>query len=315
MKIDKPLTWLDKRYHSLNFALREIFNEKTLKLSLDGGFTCPNRDGTIGSRGCIFCSEKGSGDFAGDRSLSLKKQIESQQELLSEKWPNGTYIGYFQNFTNTYDSLENLKMVYEEVLSHPDIKGLAIATRPDALTDEIIDYLEELSKKTFLWIELGLQSIHESSSDFIRRGYSIDLFESTFEKLKSKNINTVVHLILGLPGESKAQIIKSVDYISKLKPWGIKLHLLHILKNTDLASYYEEHPFTLFEMDEYINLIVECLEHLDPSIVIHRLTGDGGKDSLLAPRWTLNKRAVLNGIDKLLREKNSFQGRCIIQNI
>lgn len=301
--------WYDKRFHSLNYELKERFNEKIIKLSIDGGFTCPNRDGTIGHNGCIFCSDMGSGDFAGSRTLSIKSQIDSQIKQLHNKWPNAKYIAYFQNFTSTYDSVENLRLKYEEALQCENIVGIAIATRPDCLNDEILDLISELNKKTFLWIELGLQSIHKFSADFIRRGYELDVFTNSLSNLNKRNIKTVAHVIINLPNESLSQILETINFLNESCIWGIKLHMFHVLKNTDLYESYKLHPFILMPKDKYIETIVKCLENLNPNIIIHRMTGDGKKSDLIAPLWSLDKRSVLNGIDKYLAKNNTFQGK------
>ncbi|MEJ8553323.1 TIGR01212 family radical SAM protein [Tepidibacter sp. Z1-5] len=303
------MRWFDKRYHSLNFELREIFNEKIFKLSLDGGFTCPNRDGKIGFNGCIFCSDRGSGEYASNRVLSIDKQIEDQINLLSNKWPNGKYIAYFQNFTNTYADVDVLRNKYEAAINCDDIVGIAIATRPDCLDDDVIQLLSELSKKTYLWIELGLQTVHDESAGFLRRGYPFSLFEEKVKKLRSYNINVVTHLILGIPNETKEMIFESISKISSMDIQGVKLHLLHIIKGTDLEKYYNSTKFNLLEKEEYIHLICDILERLNPDITIHRLTGDGSRDTLIEPWWSLDKRSILNGIDKELSIRNSYQGK------
>lgn len=301
--------WNDKRYHTLDYELKKIFGEKAIKLSIDGGFTCPNRDGTIGSSGCIFCSERGSGDFNSDKSVSITNQIEEQKQIMSKKWKSSTYIAYFQSYTNTYDSVENLRERFYEALSCKDVKGLAIATRPDCINEQVLELLEELNSKTFLWIELGLQSIHDKSAAFIRRGYALEQFEASYRLLKSKNIRMVVHLIIGLPVESREQYIETVKYISEKEIWGIKLHMLHILKNTDLADYYGRNKFKILSREEYVNIVCDSLELLNPSTVIHRLTGDGKKSELIEPLWTLDKLRVLSDIDKELRLRDSSQGK------
>lgn len=302
------MRWLDKRYHTLNYELRSIFGQKVIKLSLDGGFTCPNRDGTIGTKGCVFCSEEGSGEFSAPRYFSIKKQIQQQKDFLSPKWQTGKYIAYFQNYTNTYGPVDELRKIYEEALSCEGVVGLAIATRPDCLSKEVIDLLEELSKKAYVWIELGLQTIHEKTAKFLRRGYSLDVFESAISMLKEKRINAVVHLILGLPGESYEDILQSVRYIAKVGTQGVKLHLLHVLEGTDLKDIYEQEKFHLLSKEQYISLVVDVLELLPPEMVIHRVTGDGAKDLLVGPRWSLDKLSVLSGIDKEFKKRDSYQG-------
>jgi len=301
--------WNDKRYHTLDYELKRIFGEKTIKLSIDGGFTCPNRDGKIGNKGCIFCSERGSGDFNSERNKSISQQVEEQKQIMSGKWKSNTYIAYFQNYTNTYDTVENLRKKFYEALSCENIHGLAIATRPDCIDDEIAGLLAELNSKTFLWVELGLQTINDNTADLIRRGYKLDQFDNCIELLKKTNIRTVVHLIMGLPGESKKQMLDSVTYISKKNVWGVKLHMLHILKNTDLAEYYTRAPFKILNQQEYVDIICDSLELLKEDIVIHRLTGDGKKSDLIAPIWTLNKLKVLSDIDKELKTRENYQGK------
>lgn len=301
--------WNDKRYHTFDYEMKKTFEEKAIKLSIDGGFTCPNRDGAIGRKGCIFCSERGSGDFTSHCSKSIIEQIHEQKEIMSKKWKSKTYIAYFQNYTNTYDTVENLRKKYYEALSCEHIKSLAIATRPDCINAEILDLLEEINLKTFLWIELGLQTTNDKSANFLRRGYKTEQFEKCFNLLKSKNIRTVVHLIFGIPGESKKDMLDSVKYISSLNPWGVKIHMLHVLRNTDLASYYENNEFKLMESEEYVELVCDSLELFSPDTVIHRLTGDGKKSDLIEPRWTLNKLKVLSDIDMELKLRDSFQGK------
>jgi radical SAM protein (TIGR01212 family) len=301
--------WDNKRFHTLNYELKKKFGEKVYKVSLDGGFTCPNRDGTIGENGCLFCSDKGSGEFAGDKGKTIGEQIEEQLLLIEKKFPKGKVIAYFQNFTNTYASVERLKKLYMEALAHPRVLGLAIATRPDCLPDEVLDMLEEINREHFLWIELGLQTIHKKTSDLINRGYSLDTFDTAVTELKNRNIIFVTHLILGLPGESKEDILDSVRFVNKSGSWGVKLHLLHIIKNTDLHNYYIKYPFKMMLKEEYISMIVDILEILDSNIVIHRITGDGTKETLIEPLWSLNKRSILNGVDKLLKQRETFQGK------
>lgn len=296
-------------FYSLNTFLRERHGEKILKLSIDGGFTCPNRDGKISSKGCLFCSERGSGDFTSYTKGNITAQLEEASKLLEKKWgSNRKYIAYFQAFTNTYDSLDILKKKYEEALAFPGVVGLAIATRPDCLSDEVISYLGELSKRTHLWIELGLQTIHEDTAVIINRGYPLSVFNEAIEKLATHQIETVVHLILGLPNETKEQMLESVRYISKLPLQGVKIHMLHILDNAPLAQYYKAHPYELLTQDEYIELIGEILPILPPNFVIHRLTGDGARNHLIAPLWTLHKKNVLNSMNHYFKTHNIYQG-------
>ena len=278
--------WNDKNYHTLDYELKRFFGEKTIKLSIDGGFTCPNRDGTIGSKGCIFCSERGSGDFNCDSAKSITLQIEEQKQIMSGKWKSNTYIAYFQNYTNTYDTVENLRKKFYEALNCEYIKGIAIATRPDCINHEVAELLSELNEKTFLWVELGLQTIDENTANLIRRGYKLETFNQCMKLLETKKIRTVVHLIMGLPGETKEQMLSSVSYVTKLRPWGVKLHMLHILNNTGLAEYYHKTNFKILSQQEYVEIICDALEILKEDIVIHRLTGDGKKSDLIEPRWT-----------------------------
>ncbi len=301
-------TWNGKRYHSLNSHLKNIFGNKIIKLSFDGGFSCPNRDGTLGTRGCIFCGEEGSGEFAGSRHRSLKAQANEQKLLISKKNNSNMYIAYFQNFTNTYGDVEHLRGLYYEALSIEGVVGLAIATRPDCIDNNVLDLLSELNERTFLWIELGLQSIHESSSKFIRRGYDLEIYNKTIKNLTRRNIRYVTHLIIGLPEENKKMMLETVKYVADTNSWGIKLHSLYIQKETDLYSYYLKNPFRILTKEEYVDIIVDSLEILAPDIVIHRLTGDGKRELLYEPKWSLNKLGVLSSIDKELKNRNSYQG-------
>lgn len=302
----------NNRFYSLNEFLRNKHGEKILKLSIDGGFTCPNRDGKISSKGCLFCSERGSGDFTFYEKGNITTQLLEASKLLENKWGTGRkYIAYFQAFTNTYDSLETLKMKYEEALAFPGVIGLAIATRPDCLSDEIITYLAELSKRTHLWIELGLQTIHEDTALLINRGYSLDCFDAAIHKLAAHKIETVVHLILGLPGENKEHMLASARYIAQLPLQGVKLHMLHILDNAPLGVYYKKHPFPLLTEEEYVALIGEILTLLPPEFVIHRLTGDGARAHLIGPLWTIHKKQVLNHISHYLKVHDIYQGKSL----
>ncbi|MGI6704938.1 MAG: TIGR01212 family radical SAM protein [Clostridia bacterium] len=302
------MKWLDKWYHTLDYEMKKIFGQKVIKLSLDGGFTCPNRDGRISSRGCIFCSEKGAGDFAGSRDQNILEQMAQQKQLLSKKWSKAKYIAYFQSFTNTYAPVEKLRMQYETALSAENVVGLAIATRPDCLPPDVLTLLREMADRTFLWLELGLQTIHPKTATFIRRGYDLQCFIEAMNRLKKLNIRVVVHLIVGLPGESRDDILETVRFVASLGVWGVKLHMLYIQRDTDLYEYYCAHPFPLLGYDEYIALIADSLELLPPETVVHRVTGDGARKLLAAPLWSLNKPRVLAGIDRELRERGSYQG-------
>ncbi len=301
--------WNEKKYHSLDYEMKKVFGEKTIKLIIDGGFTCPNRDGTAGDRGCIFCSERGSGDFSSERYKSIEQQIEEQKQIMSRKWKSNTYIAYFQNYTNTYDSVENLRKKFYEALDCENIKGLAIATRPDCIDEQVLELLSELNSKTFLWIELGLQSSDDKTAEFLRRGYKTQQFKETCLQLKNKNIRTVVHMIMGLPGETKVNMLNTVKYVAELNLWGVKIHMLHILKGTDLADYYMHTPFHMLTLAEYVDIVCDSLELLSEETVVHRLTGDGKKSDLIEPLWTLHKLKVLSEIDKALKIRESYQGK------
>ena len=304
-------SWNGKPYRSLDYMLRERFGEKVYKVTLNGGMSCPNRDGTLGTRGCIFCSEGGSGDFAADVSLSVTEQIESQIALLSAKRPIQKYIAYFQAYTNTYAPVEYLRKIFKEAMSHPGIVALSVGTRPDCLGEEVLDLLEELNRIKPVWIELGLQTIHEKTAQYIRRGYRLSCFDQAVENLRKRNIEVIVHTILGLPGESSEEILETMRYLNKKDIQGIKLQLLHVLKGTDLAYDYLAGRFHVYEREEYLALLIECLENLDPEIVIHRITGDGPKDLLIAPLWASRKREVLNLLHHQMKEQNSYQGKSL----
>lgn len=290
------------KYYSLNHYLRDTFGDKVYKLSLDGGFTCPNRDGTIDTRGCIFCSKGGSGDFAESRILPITEQIEQGKKRVESKIKSGKYIAYFQAFTNTYAPVEALRKKFYEAINHKDIVALSIATRPDCLGDDILALLDELNKIKPVFVELGLQTIHEKSAAYIRRGYPLSVYDDAVKKLKAIGINIVVHVILGLPNESKADMLETVDYVCKSGINGIKLQLLHILKNTDLADEYYRGNVKVLELDEYIDIVKACVAIIPKDIVIHRLTGDGAKKDLIAPLWSADKKNVLNNINKALQE-------------
>ncbi|MBZ4683653.1 MAG: uncharacterized protein PWP46_587 [Fusobacteriaceae bacterium] len=300
--------WGDKRYNNLNYEFKKTFGEKIYKVSLNAGLSCPNRDGTISYGGCIFCSEEGSGEHAGNRFDSITEQINKQIELIKNKHNSNKVIAYFQSFTNTYGDINYLRKIFYEAINHENVVGLAIATRPDCINNDIINLLNELNKKTYLWIELGLQTIHEKTAKLINRGYSLNVFEETFYKLKINNIKTVIHIITGLPYESKEEYFESIKYINKIKPWGIKIHLLYIIKNTPLFYLYLKQKFHIFSEEEYIKLICDTIKILDKNIVIHRITGDGDKETLFEPKWSLNKRRVLNEIQKKLKSENILQG-------
>ena len=301
--------WGEKPYHSLDYMLRERFGEKVYKVTLNSGMSCPNRDGKIGTRGCIFCSEGGSGDFAADAALSITDQIESQIAILSQKRPIHKYIAYFQAYTNTYAPVEYLEKIFTEAITHPKVVALSIGTRPDCLSPEIVELLSRLNRQKPVWVELGLQTIHETTAQYIRRGYPLSVFNDAVQRLRKEGIEVIVHTILGLPGESNEDILATMEYLNQMDIQGIKLQLLHVLRGTDLAADYEEGMFQTYERDEYLSLLIECLEHLRPDIVIHRITGDGPKDLLIAPLWASRKREVLNLLHHRMKEQQSFQGR------
>lgn len=301
--------WGEKRYYSLDYYIKQTFGEKLYKLSLDGGMSCPNRDGTLGSGGCIFCSAGGSGDFAGDRNVSIKEQLEAGKALVQRKHTGQSYIAYFQAYTNTYAPVSYLERIFMEAISEPEVKVLSIATRPDCLSDEILSLLEKLNRIKPVWVELGLQTIHKTSSDFIRRGYELDVFEKAVYDLKRIGISVIVHTILYLPKETVSMMLETISYLNQMPIDGIKLQLLHILKGTDLAGVYENEPFHLPSLEEYLETLGLLLSHLRPDIVVHRITGDGPKSLLIAPLWTGNKRLVLNSIQKHLKDSDIWQGK------
>lgn len=289
-------------YLSFNKYLKDKFGQKVYKISLDGGFTCPNRDGKTGTRGCIFCSKGGSGDFAESREMSITEQIESGKKRVEKKIKSGKYIAYFQAFTNTYAPVEMLRQKYEEAINHPDIVALSIATRPDCLGDDVLRLLNEMNKIKPVFVELGLQTIHQKSAKYIRRGYDLSVYNKAVRDLKKIGVNVVVHVILGLPNESENDMLKTVKYVCESGANGIKLQLLHVIDGTDLAKDYEKGLFKTLEFDEYVNLIVKCVKIIPKDIVIHRLTGDGAKKDLIAPLWSADKKRVLNAINKALME-------------
>lgn len=286
-------------YYSFNRYLRERFGCKVYKISINGGFTCPNRDGTLGTRGCIFCSAGGSGDFAESPELSITQQIEKGKERVKNKIKSGKYIAYFQAFTNTYAPVEALRKKFTQAINHPDIVMLSVATRPDCLPEEVIELLKELNEIKPVCVELGLQTIHEKSAEYIRRGYKLECYDNAVRRLKAAGLEVVCHIILGLPGETKSDMLESVDYACKSGIDGIKLQLLHVLKGTDLAKDYENGKFKVLTMDEYLDILKSCLDIIPKNIVIHRLTGDGAKKDLIAPLWSADKKRVLNAVSRL----------------
>lgn len=302
-------SWNGKPYHSFDYMLKERFSCKIYKTALNGGMTCPNRDGTLGERGCIFCSQGGSGDFAGDRRDSITEQINKQAEKLARKRNASAFIAYFQAYTNTYAPVEYLRKIYTEAINHPQVAAVSIGTRPDCLGPDVLALLAELNQIKPVWIELGLQTIHERTAAYIRRGYPLSCFEEAVKALRQRDLEVIVHTILGLPGESRRDILETMEYLNHQDIQGIKLQLLHILKGTDLARDYLEGKFSVYTMEEYLDILIDCLEHLSPDIVIHRLTGDGPKDLLIAPLWSSRKRTVLNTLHHECKMRHAYQGR------
>lgn len=303
----------EKHYVTLNNYLKSVYSKKVFKVSLNGDFSCPNRDGKISLNGCIFCSEKGSGDFAGEKSLPIKEQFYNIVKMMENKWNDGYYIAYFQANTNTYDTLENLKKRYEEiikdgVLLDDKIKILSIATRPDCLNEEIVSYLSEINKVIPVWIELGFQTMHHKTAILINRGYFNDTFIDSVNLLNKYNITTIIHIINGLPGETYDDMIETAKFLNNLPIHGVKIHMLHIMKNTPLEKYYADTKFDVLSLEEYVKIVVNQLRYLNDNIIIHRVTGDSPKDLLIEPLWTLKKFVVINEIDKYMRANKIYQG-------
>lgn len=301
--------WGEKRYHSLDYFLKNTYGKKIYKISLDAGMTCPNRDGTVGTGGCIFCSEGGSGDFASDRRLSVTEQIEQGKKRTAAKYSGGSYIAYFQAYTNTYAPAARLRQIYMEAAAHPDISIISIATRPDCLGSDVVALLKEINEIKPVWVELGLQTIHASTAAFIRRGYPLSVFEEALGRLKEAGIDVIVHTILALPGEDLSMMLDTLHYLNDAGIQGIKLQLLHVLKGTRLAAYYETDPFWIPSMEEYFYLLGRCIGSISPDIVIHRLTGDGPKSLLIEPQWSGDKRLVLNRMHAYFKEHDIWQGK------
>ena len=299
----------NKRYHTLDYFYKNKFNSKVFKVSLNAGFTCPNIDGKVGYGGCIYCSKSGSGEFAGNKEDNLEEQFINIRNMMLKKWPNAKYIGYFQAHTNTYAPVEELRKMHDIILRQDNVIGLSIATRPDAITAECLDYLDELNKKTYLTIELGLQTIKDETSKLINRCHSLECFQDMVEKLRQRNINVVVHIINGLPYETKEDMLNTVKYLNNLDIQGIKIHMLSILKDTALEKLYKEKPFKVLTKDEYIDIVISQLELLRPEIVIHRITGDPKKDDLIEPNWLIKKVSLINDIDKEMVKRNTYQGK------
>ncbi len=298
----------NKRYHTWNYYLRNTFGEKVFKVSINAGFTCPNIDGKVSYGGCTYCSKEGSGDFAGNPKDNLIKQFNDIKEMMHKKWPSAKYIGYFQAYTNTYAPLEVLKEKYETILELDDVIGLSISTRPDCLPDDVVDYLDELNQKTNLWVELGLQTIHDKTSKLINRGHDYEEFLKGVEKLKARNIKVVVHIINGLPGEDYDMMMETAKAVAHMGVDGIKIHLLHVIKDTPMEKMLQNGMLNLMDKDEYIKLVCDQLEILPDTMIVHRLTGDGKRDELVGPLWSLKKWEVLNDIDAELKRRDSYQG-------
>ena len=298
----------NKRYHTLDYFYKQKFGCKVFKVSLNAGFTCPNIDGKVGFAGCVYCSKLGSGEYGGNPCDDLVKQFNEVKGMMHKKWPKAKYIGYFQARTNTYAPLNILKEKYETILKLDNVVGLSIATRPDAISDECLNYLEELNKRTFLTVELGLQTIHENTTKIINRCHDLKCFDDMVLELKKRGIFVVAHIINGLPYETKDMMIKTVKHLNDIGINGIKIHMLSVLKDTPLEKLYINKPFHILTKDEYIDIVCEQLCYLDPSVVIERLTGDPMKSDLIEPKWTIKKVSVLNDIDKLMVKRNCFQG-------
>lgn len=290
-------------YYSLNQYLRDTFGQKVYKIAIDGGFTCPNRDGILDTRGCIFCSGAGSGEFAQDHRETIASQIAKGKERVAGKIQNGKYIAYFQAFTNTYAPVSRLRKMYEEAMAQEDIVALSIATRPDCLSPEVMELLEKCNQRMPVWVELGLQTIHERTAQYIRRGYSLSVFDDAVSRLRQAGLSVIVHVILGLPGESREDILQTVDYVGKSGVDGIKLQLLHVIQGTDLEQEYRQGRLRVMELEEYVQLVADCIAVLPNDMVIHRMTGDGDKKTLVAPLWSADKKRVLNRLNQVIRER------------
>lgn len=301
--------WGEKRYHSMDYDLKQTYGEKVYKITLNGRMTCPNRDGTVGTGGCIFCSASGSGDFAGSAALSITEQLRRGKEEVKQKRPVHSFIAYFQAFTNTYAPVEYLEQIFTEAISDPEVLILSIATRPDCLGDDVLELLNRLNQIKPVWVELGLQTIHPQTARYIRRGYELEVYDRAVTALRERGISVITHTILALPGETEEMMMQTLDYLNHSDIQGIKLQLLHILKETDLSADYLSHPFWSPSMEEYIELLGKCVARLRPDLTIHRLTGDGPKDLLIAPLWTSNKRTVLNLFHNYLKKNDIWQGK------
>lgn len=297
------------KYYTLDYHLKNKYNTKVFKVALNGDFDCPNRDGTVSTKGCIFCSESGSGDFAGNKQDTLQVQFDTVKNIIHQKWKDASYIVYFQANTNTYGAIHKLKTLFEKAITlDPKIVAISIATRPDCLSEEILDYLDDLNKRIPVWIELGLQTIHQKTADFMNRGYTLDVFEKAVKALREYNITTIVHIINGFPTESKEMMIETVEYLNNFNIQGIKIHSLFVLNNTILGNIYKANPFKMLTLEEYVDIVVTQLSILNPDVVVHRVSGDAPRKDLLAPLWSLKKLVVMNEIDKEMKKRDFIQG-------
>ncbi|WP_071461281.1 TIGR01212 family radical SAM protein [Bacillus massilinigeriensis] len=304
-----PYAYDQKRYHTWNYHLRQTFGQKIFKIALDGGFDCPNRDGTVAYGGCTFCSAAGSGDFAGDRRQEISEQFQRVKEKMHTKWKDGNYMAYFQAYTNTHAPVSELRVMFEAALSQDGVVGLSIATRPDCLPDDVVNYLAELSERTYLWVEMGLQTIHEQTALLVNRAHDFSMYVEGVEKLRQHGIRVCTHIINGLPKESTAMMLETAKEVAKLDVQGIKIHLLHLLKGTPMVKQYEKGLLKFLSFEEYVKLVCDQLEILPPEMIVHRITGDGPIDLMIGPMWSVNKWEVLNAIDAELKKRNSWQGK------
>lgn len=307
--VQEPLYWAEKNFHTWNYEMRKQFGSKVFKVMLDAGFTCPNRDGSIAKGGCTFCSARGSGDFAGRRRDDLVTQFNTIRDRQHQKWPDAKYIGYFQAYTNTYAPVETLREYYEVILEQPGVVGLSIATRPDCLPDDVIDYLAELNERTYLWVEMGLQTVHESTSTLINRAHDTACYVDAVRRLRERNIRVCAHIIYGLPQETHEMMLETGRQVANMDIQGIKIHLLHLMRKTPMVKQYEAGLLQFLELEEYVKLIVDTLEFLPPEMIVHRLTGDAPRDLLIGPMWSQQKWVVLNAIDRELKSRNTWQGK------
>jgi len=304
-----PYSSDNKRYHTWNYHLRNTFGHKVFKVALDGGFDCPNRDGTVAHGGCTFCSVSGSGDFAGNRADDILTQFHTIKSIMHEKWKDGKYMAYFQAFTNTHAPVEVLRERFEPVLSQEGVVGISIATRPDCLPDDVVEYLADLNKRTYLWVELGLQTVHETTAQLINRAHDFQCYIDGVEKLRKHNIRICSHIINGLPQETPEMMMETAREVAKLDVQGIKIHLLHLLKGTPMVKQFEKGLLEFLTFDEYVQLVCDQLEILPPEMIVHRITGDGPIDLMVGPMWSVNKWEVLNTIDAELKRRDSYQGK------